>query len=65
MSENTRPMREWHIPEDWNLHQPCHEKIKAHKNDQCSYWHNMYNIRVVSTAAGILHSTTCWLLESS
>lgn len=28
-------------------------------------WCNTCNICVVSTAAGILHSTTCWLLESS
>jgi len=37
ISENTRPMREWHIPEDWNLQQPWHENIKPHKNDQRSY----------------------------
>jgi hypothetical protein len=37
ISENTRPMREWNIPEDWNLQQPCHENNKPHKNNQCSY----------------------------
>jgi len=37
-------MREWHIPEHWNLQQPCHENIKSHKNDQHSYWCNMCNM---------------------
>jgi hypothetical protein len=34
--ENICPMRECHIPEDWNLQQPCHN-LKSHKNEESSY----------------------------